>query len=149
MDYVNRYEGRTLWSTGQDMQFKWGSTTVTLRARPAGESSFSVIIHPELPLIPCLSWLATSHGFFLGQLSCLVASAPEIANHANCAVPIDTSRQPLLILGFGLMVPDVIHKILTCAGIKDCSGTIEGSRNPMQVLKATLQLLHPGVSGLH
>jgi small subunit ribosomal protein S5 len=44
------------------------------------------------------------------------------------------------------MVPPIIHRVLTSAGIKDCSATIEGSRNPMQVLKATIQLLHSGVS---
>lgn len=49
------------------------------------------------------------------------------------------------LTGFGLMVPPVIHRVLTAAGIKDCSATIEGSRNPMQVLKATIQLLHSGV----
>lgn len=43
------------------------------------------------------------------------------------------------------MVPPVVHRVLTAAGIKDCSATIEGSRNPMQVLKATIQLLHSGV----
>lgn len=47
------------------------------------------------------------------------------------------------------MVPPVIHRVLTAAGIKDCSATIEGSRNPMQVLKATIQLLHSGVSSIH
>jgi ribosomal protein S5 len=46
------------------------------------------------------------------------------------------------------MVPPIIHRVLTSAGIKDCSATIEGSRNPMQVLKATIQLLHSGVSSV-
>ncbi|RXK39011.1 hypothetical protein M231_03741 [Tremella mesenterica] len=46
--------------------------------------------------------------------------------------------------GFGLMVPRTIHPILTACGITDASATIEGSRNPMHVVKATIQLLHGG-----
>jgi hypothetical protein len=38
MDFVNKYEGRTLWSSsGSDLVSKWGATTVILRARPAGK----------------------------------------------------------------------------------------------------------------
>lgn len=44
MDYVNKYENRTIWSTGQDMKYKWGSTTVILRARPAGQSCSNTTI---------------------------------------------------------------------------------------------------------
>ena len=42
------------------------------------------------------------------------------------------------------MVPPSIHPILTACGIRDASATIEGSRNPTQVMKATMQLLHGG-----
>lgn len=38
MDYVNKYEGRTLWGEGRDMVSKWGATKVIMRARPAGQS---------------------------------------------------------------------------------------------------------------
>ncbi len=34
MDYVNKFENRTLWG---EMSYKWGATTVVLRGRPAGE----------------------------------------------------------------------------------------------------------------
>lgn len=37
MDYVNRYENRTLWSSGHDIVGKWGAVKVIMRARPAGE----------------------------------------------------------------------------------------------------------------
>ena len=52
----------------------------------------------------------------------------------------------LVLVGFGLAVPPTIHRILTACGIKDCSATIRGSRNPMQVVKATIGILHGGVS---
>jgi hypothetical protein len=38
MDYVDRYEGRTLWGQGADLKGKFGAARVTLRARPPGES---------------------------------------------------------------------------------------------------------------
>lgn len=38
MDYVNRYEERTLWGEGKDLQGKWGAAKVHLRARPPGNS---------------------------------------------------------------------------------------------------------------
>jgi hypothetical protein len=41
MDYVNKYEGRTLWGEGRDLVAKWGATKVIMRARPAGESERS------------------------------------------------------------------------------------------------------------
>lgn len=43
MDYVNKYEGRTLWGEGRDLVAKWGATKVIMRARPAGESGFGVV----------------------------------------------------------------------------------------------------------
>ena len=48
--------------------------------------------------------------------------------------------------GFGLMAPHSIHRVLTACGIRDASATIEGSRNPIQVVKGVVQLLHGGVS---
>lgn len=86
MDYVNKYESRTLWGAGQELSSKWGSTTVIMRGRPAG---------------------------------------------------------------FGLAVPGPLHRLFTACGIRDASATIEGSRNPMQVLKAGIQILHGGVSLSH
>lgn len=37
MDYVNRYEERTLWGEGKDLRGKWGAAKVHLRARPPGD----------------------------------------------------------------------------------------------------------------
>lgn len=42
MDYVNRYENRTIWGSGKDMENKWGAVKVIMRARPAGTSSSSL-----------------------------------------------------------------------------------------------------------
>lgn len=36
MDYVERYEKRTVWGTGKDLEGKFGATRVTMRGRPAG-----------------------------------------------------------------------------------------------------------------
>jgi hypothetical protein len=36
MDYVTRYENRTLWGEGKDLTNKWGATKVLMRARPPG-----------------------------------------------------------------------------------------------------------------
>lgn len=83
MDTVNKFEGRTLWGAGKELEAKWGSTTVILRGRPAG---------------------------------------------------------------FGLAVPPALHRLLSACGIRDCSATIRGSRNDMQVLKAALQVLHGGAA---
>lgn len=83
MDYVNRFENRTLWGQGADLTCKFSSTQVTMRARPPG---------------------------------------------------------------FGLQVPHVLHRLFSAAGIRDASATIEGSRNPVTVMKAALQILHGGVS---
>lgn len=46
--------------------------------------------------------------------------------------------------GFGLQVPHIIHRILTACGVRDASATIEGSRNPINVMHCTLQILHGG-----
>ncbi|WVQ81198.1 hypothetical protein IAT38_003320 [Cryptococcus sp. DSM 104549] len=81
MDYVNRYEGRTLWGEGKDLESKWGASKVTLRARPPG---------------------------------------------------------------FGLMVPPMIHRVLSACGIKDASAMITGSNNRPEIIKATIQILHGG-----
>lgn len=48
--------------------------------------------------------------------------------------------------GFGLAVPGTLHRLFTACGIRDASATIEGSRNPTEVLKAGIQILHGGVS---
>ncbi|OCF32466.1 30S small subunit ribosomal protein S5 [Kwoniella heveanensis CBS 569] len=45
MDYVNRYEGRTLWGEGKDLQGKWGAAKVHLRARPPG---FGLMVPPMI-----------------------------------------------------------------------------------------------------
>lgn len=36
MDVVNRYEDRTVWGQGKELEAKFGSTQVFLRARPPG-----------------------------------------------------------------------------------------------------------------
>ncbi|KAJ9120882.1 hypothetical protein QFC22_002817 [Naganishia vaughanmartiniae] len=81
MDFVDRFEKRTLWGTGKELSAKWGSTTVIMRGRPSG---------------------------------------------------------------FGLAVPPALHRLFTACGIRDASATIEGSPNPMNVMKAALQILHGG-----
>ncbi|WOO81444.1 37S ribosomal protein S5, mitochondrial [Vanrija pseudolonga] len=83
MDYVPKFENRTLWGQGKDLEFKWRSTKVIMRARPPG---------------------------------------------------------------FGLQVPRVLHNLFTACGIRDASATIEGSRNPSQVLHAAIQILHGGAN---
>ncbi|KAI9636975.1 uncharacterized protein MKK02DRAFT_45683 [Dioszegia hungarica] len=45
MDYVTRYENRTLWGEGRDLTNKWGATKVLLRARPPG---FGLMVPPAL-----------------------------------------------------------------------------------------------------
>ncbi|WWC63738.1 mitochondrial 37S ribosomal protein uS5m [Kwoniella dejecticola CBS 10117] len=45
MDYVNRYEARTLWGEGQDLTGKWGAAKVHLRARPPG---FGLMVPPMI-----------------------------------------------------------------------------------------------------
>lgn len=78
MDYIERFEQRTLWT---DMNTKFGATQVILRPRP---------------------------------------------------------------LGFGLRCNPNIHQVLKAAGIKDVSAKVWGSRNPLNVIKATFRMLQPG-----
>jgi len=78
MDYVERFEQRTLWT---DMDTKFGATRVILRPRP---------------------------------------------------------------LGFGLRCNPNIHQVLKAAGIKDVSAKVWGSRNPLNVIKATFRMLQAG-----
>ena len=47
-------------------------------------------------------------------------------------------------VGFGLHCNPYIHQILKAAGIKDCSAKVWGSRNPINVIRATTKLLHAG-----
>ena len=44
------------------------------------------------------------------------------------------------------MVPPALHRVFTACGIRDASATIEGSRNPVEVVKCAIQMLHGGVS---
>jgi len=48
MDYVNKYENRTLWGQGNELSRKFGATLVKMRARPPGASfiHFSVSMSP-------------------------------------------------------------------------------------------------------
>lgn len=46
--------------------------------------------------------------------------------------------------GFGLAVNPYIHQICKAAGIHDLSAKVIGSRNPMQLSKATMMMLHGG-----
>jgi small subunit ribosomal protein S5 len=50
--------------------------------------------------------------------------------------------------GFGLAVNPYIHQICKAAGIHDLSAKVIGSRNPMQVSKATMMMLHGGSTPL-
>jgi len=47
-------------------------------------------------------------------------------------------------LGFGLRCNPNIHQILKAAGIKDVSAKVWGSRNPINVMKATFRMLQAG-----
>ncbi len=47
-------------------------------------------------------------------------------------------------IGFGLRCNPWIHQIFKAAGIKDASAKVWGSRNPYQVVTATLRMLHAG-----
>ena len=78
MDYVERFENRTVWT---ETQTKLGATRIILRPRP---------------------------------------------------------------LGFGLRCNSYVHQILKAAGIKDCSAKVWGSRNPLNVIKATFRMLQSG-----
>lgn len=44
------------------------------------------------------------------------------------------------------MVPPALHRVFTACGIRDASATIENSRNPVEVVKCAIQMLHGGVS---
>ncbi|PWZ02328.1 hypothetical protein BCV70DRAFT_198612 [Testicularia cyperi] len=50
--------------------------------------------------------------------------------------------------GFGLRVPPVIHAICRSSGITDLSASIYGSTNPINVVKAALQILWGGSAPL-
>lgn len=50
--------------------------------------------------------------------------------------------------GFGLRVPPVIHAICRSVGITDLSASIYGSTNPVNVVKAALQVLWGGAAPL-
>ncbi|SPO25577.1 related to MRPS5 - mitochondrial ribosomal protein, small subunit [Ustilago trichophora] len=50
--------------------------------------------------------------------------------------------------GFGLRVPPVIHAICRSVGITDLSASIYGSTNPINVVKAALQILWGGAAPL-
>ena len=78
MDYVDMFEGRTLW---HNLDTKLGSTQILMRPRP---------------------------------------------------------------LGFGLRCGPYMHQVCKAAGIKDVSGKVWGSRNGMQIVKATCRVLHGG-----
>lgn len=47
-------------------------------------------------------------------------------------------------VGFGLRTNPYIHQILKAAGIKDASAKVWGSRNPLNVVKATFRMLWGG-----
>ncbi|KAF5368883.1 hypothetical protein D9758_003103 [Tetrapyrgos nigripes] len=47
-------------------------------------------------------------------------------------------------VGFGLRCGPVMHQILKAAGIKDISGKVWGSRNPIMIMHATLKMLQGG-----
>ncbi|EJC99357.1 ribosomal protein S5 domain 2-like protein [Fomitiporia mediterranea MF3/22] len=47
-------------------------------------------------------------------------------------------------VGFGLHCNPNIHQVLKAAGIKDVSAKVWGSRNPIQVVKATCMLIQAG-----
>jgi small subunit ribosomal protein S5 len=47
-------------------------------------------------------------------------------------------------VGFGLMCNPNVHQVCKAAGIKDISAKVWGSRNPMNVIKATCNLLQGG-----
>ncbi|KAJ3726713.1 hypothetical protein C8R42DRAFT_639186 [Lentinula raphanica] len=47
-------------------------------------------------------------------------------------------------MGFGLRCQPVLHQVLKAAGIKDISAKIWGSRNPIMIMQAALQMLQGG-----
>ncbi|KAJ8081675.1 28S ribosomal protein S5, mitochondrial [Marasmius tenuissimus] len=46
--------------------------------------------------------------------------------------------------GFGLRCGPVMHQVLKAAGIKDISGKIWGSRNPVMIMQGLMKMLHRG-----
>jgi len=47
-------------------------------------------------------------------------------------------------LGFGLRCNPNVHQVMKAAGIKDISAKVWGSRNPLNVIKATFRMLQAG-----
>jgi len=47
-------------------------------------------------------------------------------------------------VGFGLRTNPYVHQILKAAGIKDASAKVWGSRNPLNVIKATFRMIWAG-----
>lgn len=47
-------------------------------------------------------------------------------------------------VGFGLHCNPVIHQVLKAAGVKDVSAKVWGSRNPINVIKATCRMIQAG-----
>ncbi|KZS96292.1 ribosomal protein S5 domain 2-like protein [Sistotremastrum niveocremeum HHB9708] len=47
-------------------------------------------------------------------------------------------------VGFGLQCNPNLHQVFKAAGIKDVSAKVWGSRNPMNVIKAAMRMLHAG-----
>ncbi|KAL0574407.1 28S ribosomal protein S5, mitochondrial [Marasmius crinis-equi] len=46
--------------------------------------------------------------------------------------------------GFGLRCGPIMHQVLKAAGIKDISGKIWGSRNPVMIMQGLMKMLHGG-----
>ncbi|KAH8103092.1 hypothetical protein BXZ70DRAFT_771665 [Cristinia sonorae] len=51
-------------------------------------------------------------------------------------------------VGFGLAVNPYIHQVFKAAGVKDASAKVWGSRNPYQVIRLLVKMLHPGTAPL-
>ncbi|WVR08837.1 hypothetical protein IAU60_005895 [Kwoniella sp. DSM 27419] len=64
MDYVNRYEDRTLWGEGKDLQGKWGAAKVHLRARPPG---FGLMVPPMIHRIFTACGIKDASAMILGS----------------------------------------------------------------------------------
>jgi small subunit ribosomal protein S5 len=54
----------------------------------------------------------------------------------------------VFLSGFGLRTSPIIHQIAKAAGILDLSAKVRGSRNGMNTVKATINLLHGGAPPL-
>ncbi|KAF9262245.1 hypothetical protein L218DRAFT_1000746 [Marasmius fiardii PR-910] len=46
--------------------------------------------------------------------------------------------------GFGLRCGPIMHQVLKAAGIKDISGKVWGSRNPVMIMQGLMKMLHGG-----